>query len=270
MKLQVNLTGVPETMLWTLHNRACEALRPDGILHDDKAVNIYQSLEYDYIRSFGQPDGSHAFRSQFFDHQIESFLKDHPDGVVINLGEGLETQRYRVNRKDSLWLSVDVPEAIEIRERFIKPDEHYLHVGCSALDSEWMNQVPSNKAVLITAQGLLMYFSEEQVHQFLCSLAERFPGARLVFDYIPAWLSRKTLKGWNKSPSYVTPQMPWGINRDQLKPTLQKWVSGLDDITLFYFQMPRGIWKYLGSVMPHVPVLKNIAPGIISLRFPHT
>ena len=30
----VNLSGVPETMLWTLHNRATEAKRSDGLIRD--------------------------------------------------------------------------------------------------------------------------------------------------------------------------------------------------------------------------------------------
>lgn len=57
-----NLTGVPETMLWTLHNRASEARRPDSILRDLQAVQIYNKLDYDYLRAFGPPEPSHAIR----------------------------------------------------------------------------------------------------------------------------------------------------------------------------------------------------------------
>ncbi|MDI1431347.1 hypothetical protein QHF89_17765 [Polyangium sorediatum] len=60
----VNLTGIPETMLWTLHNRASEAKRPDAILRDPDAIRIYESVRYDFERSFGKPDGSHAMRSR--------------------------------------------------------------------------------------------------------------------------------------------------------------------------------------------------------------
>ncbi|MEM1069122.1 MAG: class I SAM-dependent methyltransferase, partial [Planctomycetota bacterium] len=34
---EVELSGVPETMLWTLHNRATEAMRKDRILDDPKS-----------------------------------------------------------------------------------------------------------------------------------------------------------------------------------------------------------------------------------------
>ncbi len=37
------LSGVPETMLWSLHERASAAKRSDGILHDAECVRIYNS-----------------------------------------------------------------------------------------------------------------------------------------------------------------------------------------------------------------------------------
>ncbi len=49
-----NLTGVPETMLWTLHNRAYEAMHPQAIIDDPKCIEIYQSLDYDYEKSFDE------------------------------------------------------------------------------------------------------------------------------------------------------------------------------------------------------------------------
>ena len=55
-----NLTGVPETTLWTLHNRASEAARPDGCLRDPKCLEIYRALDYDYVRSFGRAEPSLA------------------------------------------------------------------------------------------------------------------------------------------------------------------------------------------------------------------
>lgn len=120
--LAPDLAGIPETMLWTLHNRASEAARPDGVIRDELALQIYRSLHYDYVRSFGPPDGSHGIRSALFDAELRGFLAAHPDGVIVNLGEGLETQRFRVDSESALWLSVDVPEAMAVRERYIQPD----------------------------------------------------------------------------------------------------------------------------------------------------
>ena len=175
--MQPGLTGISETMLWTLHNRASEAARPDGCLRDPMCLHIYRALHYDYERHFGHADGSHGVRSQLFDEHLRIFLAAHPRAAIVNLGEGLETQRYRIDAPEALWISVDVPEALAIRERFIQPDARHLHVRASALDTAaWFGAVPPGRPCFITAQGLFMYFSEEEMARFARALAQRFPG----------------------------------------------------------------------------------------------
>ena len=105
-------------------------------------------------------------RSYLFDQAVLDFWKRHPDGTVVNLGEGLETQRFRVREQaptcHGLWVTVDLPSAIKAREAFIQPNDQHLHVAASALDLDaWASHVPKDKAVFITAQGLCMYLEEE-------------------------------------------------------------------------------------------------------------
>lgn len=180
-----NLTGVPETMLWTLHNRASEAMRADAWLQDPDAVRIYQSLQYDYLRSFGHPDSSHAIRSLVFDQALQPWLQAHPGGTVVELACGLETQFQRCDDGQVRWLCVDVPESIAVRERFLAPSERCRHLGKSALDLSWMDHVDGSRGVFVTAQGLLMYFEEAQVKTLLAAIIARFPGVELMFDTIP-------------------------------------------------------------------------------------
>src|SRR5688500_10989483 len=92
-----NLTGVPETMLWTLYNRASEAKRPDAILKDPDCVRIYDSLDYDFARSFGDAEPSHAVRAIESDRLLRAWMAENPGGTVVSLGEGLETQALRVD-----------------------------------------------------------------------------------------------------------------------------------------------------------------------------
>ena len=267
-KVQPGLNQVPETMLWTLHNRASEALRPDGILVDQKALAIYRSLDYDYEKAFGAADGSHAQRSLIFDKELRAFLDEAPNGVIINLGEGLETQRYRLDSPESLWVTVDLPDGIAIRERFIQPDERHWHIPASALDESWMDKVPEGRPVYITAQGLLMYFTPGEVEQFIKTLARRFPGAWLTFDHIPQVLSKRSMKGWKKTAHYTTPKMPWGVDMDDLKLKLKAWVPNVQQLESIRFTMPRGPWRVLGPVFLSIPFLRKLAPGITRVRFP--
>jgi len=263
----VSLTDVPETMLWTLHNRASEAARPDGVIRDEMALRIYRSLDYDYARSFGPADPSHGVRSAVFDAELRPFLATHPDGVIVNLGEGLETQRFRVDNDRALWLSVDVPDAIAIRERFMAPGARHQHIATSALDRAWFEAVPPDRAVFITAQGLLMYFEEAEVAALVRDMAARFPGAWFAFDHIPRWFSNKTLRGFKKTPHYRAPRMPWGINIDEIEPTLRAWVPDLAEYRRLPFNWPRGFRKWLYGTWTVAPVMWRHAPGIARIRF---
>ncbi|MDO4694041.1 MAG: class I SAM-dependent methyltransferase [Eikenella sp.] len=269
--METKLTNVPETMLWTLHNRASEAARPDGCIRDPKCLEIYRAIDYDYERSFGKAEPSHGVRSQLCDVRLREFLAEHPDGVVVNLGEGLETQRFRINTPQALWLSIDLPEAIAVRERFIRPDAQHLHIACSALDTAWFDAVPLGRAVFICAQGLLMYFREEDVAGLMAAMAARFPGAVLMFDYLNRALSRRTLseRGWMKTRHYRTPPMPWGIDRNALAPTISHWIGQAVEVHNVTFLFPRGPLRWLIPLLEKTP-LGNKMPGLCWLRFPET
>lgn len=110
-------------MLWTLHNRANEARRPDTYLRDPDCVRIYDAIDYDHVRSFGNPDDSHPMRSRIFDEAVRPRIAAHPGGSEVELGVGLETQWQRCDDGKVCWYGVDVPASIDIRERFIAPSE---------------------------------------------------------------------------------------------------------------------------------------------------
>ncbi|MCU0673394.1 MAG: class I SAM-dependent methyltransferase [Myxococcota bacterium] len=253
-------------MLWTLHNRASEAMRPDGILRDDEAVRIYRSIDYDYVRSFGRADGSHAARSRIFDDVVSAWMARHRGGTVVELACGLETQFSRIDDGEVRWLAVDVPEAMEVRERLLPPTERCRHVARSALDLAWMDEVPRGTRVFVTAQGLLMYFEPADVERLIRAILERFPGVELLFDAIPPWLSRKTMKGWRKTPHYTTPPMPWGVDRDALEPLLRSWSPSVASVGHLPFGYLRGLQGALLPIFARLPGLRRLLPCIVHVR----
>lgn len=270
-RISPGLTGVPETMLWTLHNRATESMRPDGILRDTEIERIYKAIDYDYKASFRAGDPSHSIRSIMFDRYVSGFLAEHPDGVVVNLGVGLETQRFRLDNQQALWIGVDLPESIAIRERFIAPDERHRHIAASAMDESWYDEVPDGRSVYITAQGLLMYFEEEEVKQHLISLSKRFPGAWYAFDAIPRWMSRLSVRpgGFKLTDSYTVPPCPWGVSRHEVERVLRSWVPSLDKVILDKWdRYPRGFLnRYVFWFISSMPVLRGISPTVNRVHF---
>src|SRR5262249_7820937 len=98
---QVELTGVPETMLWTLYYRAREARRSDSVLRVPRGVELVDRIDYPFEKRFGvavewQAQWQ-ALRARRFDTEVRRFMRDHPGGAVVALGEGLETQFWRVD-----------------------------------------------------------------------------------------------------------------------------------------------------------------------------
>ncbi len=62
-RILANLSGVSETMLWSLHNRASETKRADAVLYDPDSVRIHDTIDYDFAAHFGDPCGSLAARA---------------------------------------------------------------------------------------------------------------------------------------------------------------------------------------------------------------
>ncbi len=76
-----------------------------------------------------------------------------------------------------------------------------------------MDEVDDSRGLLITAQGLLMYFEPAQVQGLIARCRERFPGAELVFDAIPRWLAERSQKSQLRGPTgYEPPPWLWGID----------------------------------------------------------
>lgn len=264
---------IRETVLWCLYNRVSGIVK-DGILLDPKAVEIYKSIDYDYEKSFGKPNNNMAIQSMVFDQAILEFWREHPDGTVVNLGEGLETQRYRLQAQKSeeaMWITVDLPNGIFIREQFMKPDDTHKHVAASAVDvSVWAEKVPLGKPVLITAQGLFMYLPEAEVKLLFQSVAKWFPGSTLIFNAVSKFLSNKTMRGVQWTDDYTVPKMPFGVNRFDGPDLFRSWVS--DNLEVeevpYPWELTSGWRGYVGPLF-RIPYFRSYAPKtIFRVTFP--
>ena len=261
------LKDVPETMLWPLYQRAVESRRADGVLHDPHSIKILEGLDYDFPGHFGTPTGALAARAASIDKVLMAWLKINPDGLVISLGEGLETQARRVDNGQMRWLSVDLPESIRLRERFLPPTDRFHHLPMSALDPEWMAAVDPAQPIFIVAQGLLMYLAPTMVENLVAGAASRFPGAEFAFDTIPPWLSQMTVRGLYLTPTYRLPDMPWGIECSRIEPVLRRWCGDIGEVELLSYQTPRGVLSIMNEFMLSTPQFRDTLPALVLTRF---
>src|SRR4051794_31932215 len=204
-----HLGGISETALLTLHQRAAEAARPDGIIEDPMAIALRDSIDYDY-QHFGRTHQATALRALAFDNASRQFLAEHPRATVVALAEGLQTSFWRLDNGELTWLSVDLEPIVQLRQRLLPASDRLHYRAQSALDHSWMDQVDDTNGVLITAEGLFQYLQREQVFDLIAACASRFPGGQLVFDSIPWLLSRYSRRrGFKLSEHYATPPMPF-------------------------------------------------------------
>jgi O-methyltransferase involved in polyketide biosynthesis len=185
-----------------------------------------------------------------------------PGWTVVSLGEGLETQVQRVDNGRIHWLSVDLPDAICLRERFLPPTDRFRHIAASALDPAWLDAVGSSSSVFIVAQGLLMYLQPEMPEKLFTTIACRFPTAEIVFDVMPRWFSRLTMKGLNQTLRYRLPPMPWGINRDEINATLHRWIPRLASVTFLDYCTPRRLPHMAAKLISHMPYFRHAVPTL--------
>jgi O-methyltransferase involved in polyketide biosynthesis len=195
---RVQLEGVSETTLWTLYQRASEATRADCVLHDPMAVELVRTIDFPFEQRFGRSPGWaqwQALRARTFDREVRRFLRDHPSGTVIALGEGLETQFWRVNNGRVRWIGVDLPPVIELRRQLLPESPNHELVASPVVDGVWLDELDETSGSLVTAQGLLMYLDPTHVHELIAACAARIGEGALLFDAVPRWLSEASCKG---------------------------------------------------------------------------
>ncbi|MGW6917172.1 class I SAM-dependent methyltransferase [Kitasatospora sp. NPDC054939] len=264
-----DLGAVPETALWTLWQRAVESRRPDAVLHDPKAEELVERIDYPFADRFGTSALQaqlQALRAACFDREVEDFLLREPRGTVVCLGEGLETQYWRVDNGRAQWLGVDLPDAVALRDRLLPPGPRRRSLAADATDLRWADEVDRSRGTLITAQGLLMYLQPMQVRALIAGCADRFPGATFLLDAVPRWFGALSLRGRLRHGDFQAPPMPWSMDADEQAKlhTASPAVTTVRDIR------PTGARGPLGALLPlalTVPPLSTRRPTVTALEF---
>jgi O-methyltransferase involved in polyketide biosynthesis len=263
------LTGVPETALLTLYDRALEARRADARLRDPRAIELVERIDYPFAERFG-PGGSSQWaplRAVCVDRVVRRFALAHPGGMVVALGEGLETQFWRVDDGRVQWLTVDVPEMVAVRSELLGDEPRRRAIACDAFDERWMDEVDRSRGVLLTAQGLLPYCERDRVHRLIAAIAERFGGGAFVFDVMPRWLSERSTDGFATAGGYRPPPWPWGFDDSELRAlrALHPRIAGLRRL-----RIPRGHGLIYGFALPLTAVLpraRDRAAAVLRMTF---
>ncbi|MEU5262316.1 class I SAM-dependent methyltransferase [Amycolatopsis sp. NPDC021455] len=182
-KHEVRLGAVQQTLFIPLVSRARETNRWGPVLRDPKAVELVRAIGYDTKYAEVPGGWGPVLRTAVFDTYAREFLARHPAGTVVELGTGLNTRFERLDNGRLHWFDLDLPDTIELRRAFFEDTGRRRMITASALDEEWLDVVAGSPGpYLFVTEGMLAYFSEEDVHGLLTRIVRRFPGSFVVLD----------------------------------------------------------------------------------------
>jgi O-methyltransferase involved in polyketide biosynthesis len=268
---KATLTDVSETALLTLKVRASEARRPDAIIDDPMAIELVDSIDFDFAKFGFSRRQDMALRALAFDKQARRYLVDHPRATVIALAEGLQTSFYRLDAAgvgDQFhWLTVDLPPMIELRRKLLPASDRVRMCAQSALDFSWMDEVETEHGVFVTAEGLLMYLEPDDALRLIAECAKRFPGGQMMFDLPPPLFAAWARRGMRTSLRYRVPPMPFTLSVSEAA-SLVNTMPGVRAVHDLPYPAGRG--KVLNTLMwtaQRIPLLDPVRPVLTLLEF---
>jgi len=193
------LVGVQQTVSAVLRAKALDNRLPDSILGDTYAEQAMRRLDPDYDRRrFGTSQMAlvAVVRAKAHDDWARDFLAEHPDAVVLYLGCGLDTRVFRIDPPATVdWYDLDYPSVIAMRQDILPPHERETLIGSSVTDLTWLDSIPRGRPVLMIAEGLVPYLTENDLRRLITSVVDAFPTGHIQFDTVSvgAWRTSK----WN-------------------------------------------------------------------------
>ncbi|GAA4621522.1 class I SAM-dependent methyltransferase [Actinoallomurus vinaceus] len=210
-KIAVDFTGVRVTALVELYLRWLDSKEQHPILGDTRADEAVQRLDFDFSQLKPMNIGRFAVgvRSRIMDEWAARYLADNPDALVLDLGCGFDSRVFRVEPSAGHhWYDVDFPDVIEIANQLYPERAEHSTIGASVVDPDWLMQIPGDKPVVVVADGLFGFLTEDEVRRVFKQIVDHFPTGEFLFNTYPT----KTKKQLEKRPGPIFGKFGVSIN----------------------------------------------------------
>ena len=207
-KYKIEKNTVQETLVIPLYGRRlCSRMFPP-LFQDESAAELMERMDYDFselekqsnslMQVFGALEV--AMRQSDLAWEVRDYLKSHPKAAIINLGCGLDNTGRACDNGSCKIYNIDLPDVIALRNQLLPAGEREQNLALDLNDPVWMDAIDVNPAdgTVLFAAGVFYYFTTKQVQRLVTSMAERFPGGRLVFDGAGKTAVKLMLKTWVK------------------------------------------------------------------------
>lgn len=259
-----DLKGVSQTLLIPLHYRFQESKSRSNSFKDEIAERFHDAISYDWgkfdagsSQSWMTAMATATFnnRRAIFDEQVRHFLEEAPDGLVVNLGAGLDTRFHRLDNGLVQWVELDLPGVITFRQKLHEPgSRRHRMIAASVLDDDWVVEIKryAKSRILFVAEGLLPYFTEEDHRKIFTCLAEAFPRQEMLFHTMAPSLVQELSQHSLVSKLRMKAEMQWGLDDSRQVSALNPKVEFVDEFSLLrghYNQLPEPIRQKLSPAM---------------------
>ena len=254
---RLSISGVPETMLQTMYARAVYSQRPGHKFYDGKAIEMAKALHYDFSKAKKDALMSSGVlaRTLLLDRMVGEFVRQNPQGTVVNIACGLDTRFYRVDNGTIRWYNLDLPETIAVRRRFFQEDARVQMIAKSAMDPSWAKQVDATGGnVLVIIEGLTMYLTESAVARMLRIIGRRFSRVKVFLEFMNPWIVRHVRE---KSIEASQAKFRWGIKSGRELESMAPGLRWVEDVSLVEgMKELYPIYRVIGRI-PQVRNLSN-------------
>ncbi|MET9832118.1 class I SAM-dependent methyltransferase [Streptomyces sp. NPDC006385] len=178
------LGEIQETLLIPLYGRAVQTRKRNGLIHDPKAVEMVDSLDYDFSRFDGARSLIGAtLRTLQFDAWVADFLRHHPGATVVEIGTGLNTRFERLDNGTVHWFDLDLPDVITLRRTFFQDTDRRRTLAASVTDPTWTEAVRASPGPhFLVAEAVLIYLDQDQVRTVFDLVGDELSGAELALE----------------------------------------------------------------------------------------
>jgi methyltransferase (TIGR00027 family) len=169
-----SVRNISDTARWVAYFRARETQRSDALFRDPFAERLAGELGFQIANTLAQGnkhEWAWVARTYLFDQFISREIHEGTD-LVLNLAAGLDARPYRMDLPSTLqWVEVDLPEIVSYKEEILGNEKPKCELERISLD---LSDVPGRRAlfeqingrakkITVVSEGLLIYFSAEEV-----------------------------------------------------------------------------------------------------------
>ena len=253
MKYHIEKNSVQETLVIPLFGRLVCSERFPELFSDPEARRICDSLDYDFAdkrKKMESPAGLFgalevAQRQYDLRCEVEAYLKAHPKAAVVNLGCGLDDTCRKADNGTCQGYNIDLPDVIKVRDDLLPAGEREQNLACDLNNYAWMDGIDDADGAVFFAAGVFYYFNTDDVKRLFSAMAERFPGAVLVFDTCNERGARLMRKTWLKEAG-ITDVSAFFSLEDEAE--LRGWSNHFSSVTArSYMRGYRDIYKNVGA-----------------------